>query len=100
MLQFTCKFTCIFTLTFRSQLLITLIPLCYKVEIWYGIYPDQDLRLHGNVAPGVGRWSEWGWGKGNSHMGKGLKAGASVYFGHMSSFFLFFVFFDYSRKIS
>ena len=27
--------------------------------------------------------------KGNSHMGIGHRAGASAYFGHMSSFFLF-----------
>ena len=28
-----------------------------------------------------------GGAKGNSHMAKGHRAGASVYFGHMSSFF-------------
>ena len=28
----------------------------------------------------------WGGAKGNSHTGKGHRAGASVYFGHMSSF--------------
>ena len=32
--------------------------LCYKVEIWYDIYPDQDLRLHGRVAPGWAQGSE------------------------------------------
>ena len=28
------------------------------VEIRYAIYPDQDLRLHGRVAPGQGQGSE------------------------------------------
>ena len=32
----------------------------------------------------------WGWAKGNSHMGKGYRAGAFVYFEHMSSFRLDF----------
>ena len=32
---------------------------------------------------GVGLWSA---AKGNSHMGKGYRVGASVYFGHLSSF--------------
>ena len=44
---------------------------------------------------GVGLWDG---AKGNSHMGKGHRAGASVYFGHMSSFLCvcvwFFVFFS------
>ena len=31
----------------------------------------------------------WGGAKGNSHIGKGHRVGASVYFGHMSSFFFF-----------
>ena len=40
----------------------------------------------------VGNWimlsvGLWGGAKGNSHIGKGHRAGASVYFGHMSSFF-------------
>ena len=34
----------------------------------------------------------WGGAKGNSHMGKGHRARASVYFGHMSCFFFFFFF--------
>ena len=55
MLQFTfkfvCKFTCMFTFTFMSKLLIAL---CYKAEIWYDIYPDQDFRLLGR-----GQGSEW-----------------------------------------
>ena len=33
-----------------------------------------------------------GGAKGNSHMGKGHRAGAFVYFGHMSSFLSSFVF--------
>ena len=32
----------------------------------------------------------WGGAKGNSHMGKGHRVGASVYCGYMSSFLLFF----------
>ena len=34
------------------------------VEIWFDIYPDQELRLHGRVAPGRGQGSEWGGGGG------------------------------------
>ena len=32
--------------------------LCYKLEIWYDIYADQDLSLHGRVAPGWGQGSD------------------------------------------
>ena len=31
----------------------------------------------------------WGGAKGNSHMGKGHRMGASVYFGHVYFFFFF-----------
>ena len=99
MLQFTCKFTCIFTLTFRSQLLITLIPLCYKVEIWYGIYPDQDLRLHCNAAPGVGRGQNGDGAKETAIWAKALRRGHLCTLDTCRVFFLFF-FFYYSRKIS
>ena len=44
--------------------------------------------------PGFGNWillgvGLWGGAKGNSHMGKGHRAGASEYFGHISSLLLF-----------
>ena len=29
-----------------------------QIEIWYDIYPCQDLRLHGRVAHGWGQGSE------------------------------------------
>ena len=56
--KFTCKFTYIFTFTFTSKLFITLIP--FMLQSWnlYDIYPQQDLRLCGRVAPGLGQGSE------------------------------------------
>ena len=30
----------------------------YATKLKFGIYPDQDLRLHGGVAPGWGQGSE------------------------------------------
>ena len=38
----------------------------FVVELPLGLYPRR------------GQGSEWGWGKGNSHKGKGHRAGASV----------------------
>ena len=47
------------------------------------------------TEPGFGNWimlgvGLWGGAKGNSHIGKGHRTGASMYFGHMSSFLIFF----------
>ena len=53
--------------------------LCQEVEIWSAMYPDLNLHFCARVAPG-------------SCPGMGLgvqRAGAFVYFGHMSTFCCF-----------
>ena len=52
---------------------------------------DFVVELPLGLSPGQGQGSECGWGKGNSHMGKGHRMVASVYFGHMSSFHILIV---------
>ena len=62
----------------------------YAIKLKFGMIFTQTktldfiLELPLGLAPGQDQ--KGGWGKGNSHMGKGHRAGASVYFGHMSSF--------------
>ena len=78
------KFTFKFILTFMSVSLlevITWVPLCLEVEIWYATYPVLNFKLCARIAP-------------RSCPGVDLevqRAGAFVYIGHMSVFCCFFV---------
>ena len=44
---------------------------------------DFMVELPLGLAPGRDQGSEWRWCKGNSHMDKGHRVGASVYLGHV-----------------